>query len=304
MDMAAIVLRQTIVMFLYILCGYTLYKKKIISEAGSKDVASLLVKLTIPAVIVNSFCVEFSTEKLMEFGASAFLGALALLVAMIISKVIFWKNPLDEFGAAFSNASFMGIPLVRATFGEEAVFYLVSIAAILNVLQATYGVFLLTKKKSAVSLKSIMTNPIMVGAILGVLIFVTGLGTRIPGVVKSAVGGLASVNGPLAMVVLGVYLAKSDLKVMVTSGHLYWFSLVRLILIPLATVAVFMVIPGFSSVKISIMFAAAASAGANVAVYAQLNGQDYPYACQTVALSTVLSIISIPAILMAASLVL
>ncbi len=54
----------------------------------------------------------------------------------------------------------------------------------------------------------------------------------------------------------------------------------------------------------AVLCAAAAPVGVNVAVYAQLNDLNYPYACQTVVLSIVLSVISLPFILMAARIVL
>lgn len=63
MGASAQVFRQLCMMLLYMLAGYTLHKKKILTEAGSKELAAMLVKLIIPAVIVNSFCSEYTPEK-------------------------------------------------------------------------------------------------------------------------------------------------------------------------------------------------------------------------------------------------
>ena len=76
------------------------------------------------------------------------------------------KSAAREFGTAFSNAGFTGIPLVQMTLGSDAVFYVASFVALINILQWTYGVLILTKGKSAVSTKKIVKNPILIALII------------------------------------------------------------------------------------------------------------------------------------------
>lgn len=304
MDAAIIAVKQTAVMFLYMIAGWTLFKSGTLSERGSKDMAALLVWLIIPAVIINSFLVECTPERLIALGESTLLAVVSLGLAILISRLVFPKKPIEDFGAAFSNAGFMGIPLVKAALGSEAVFYLVAITALLNILQGTYGVSVLTGGKKKAPLRTILRNPILVGSVIGLVLFLTGLGSRMPVVVSTAVNGIASMNAPLAMLVLGVYMAKSPLVQLFTNKNSYYVSLWRLLLIPAATLAAFAVLPVSAEVKTAVLLAAAAPIGANVAVYAQLNDLDYGYACQTVALSTVLSIVTLPLISLLGTLVL
>lgn len=91
-----------------------------------------------------------------------------------------------------------------------------------------------------------------------------------------------------------MYLAQTRLDRLVTCGKLYLFSAVRLLLIPCLTVPLLALLPGEAALKMAVMIAAAAPAGANVAIYAQLYGCDYAYACETVTQSTVLSIVTLP----------
>ena len=76
------------------------------------------------------------------------------------------KSAVREFGTAFSNAGFIGIPLVQMTLGSDAVFYVASYVALINIFQWTYGVLILTKDKSAVSAKKIVKNPILIALII------------------------------------------------------------------------------------------------------------------------------------------
>lgn len=301
MYMAMIVFRQTLVMFLYMLAGFSLFKAKKLTVQGSRDMATLLLWLVLPTAIINSFCVEFSMVKLQQLLFSSLLGALSLLLAIAAARLLFHKSPIDNFAAAFSNAGFMGIPLVSASLGSEAVFYLAGIIAMLNILQWTYGVGVLTGKKGSLSLKSILYNPIMFGTLVGLALFVTGIGAKLPAVISTTLSGLAALNAPLAMLILGCYLAQTRIKDMFTTPRLYWLSAVRLVVIPLATLLVFWLLPLAAEIKLAVFIAASAPVGANVAVYAQLHGLDYPYACQTVSLSTIFSVVSLPLMLIAAN---
>lgn len=304
MELAMIVLRQTLVMFLFMLAGFLLFKGKKITVQGSRDMAALLLWLVVPTMLLNSFCMEFSVEKLRLFALSALLGALALGLAIAAARLLFRDRPIDDLAAAFSNAGFMGIPLVQAAVGPEAVFFLVGIIAILNVLQWTYGVRILTGKRGSLSLRGILCNPIMAGTLIGFVLFVTGLGARLPNVVSTALGGIAAMNAPLGMLILGCYLAQTRLKEIFTTPRLYRLSAVRLIIIPLITLLVFWPLPVEREIKLAVFIAAGAPVGVNVAVYAQLYGMDYPYACQAISLSTLLSTITLPLMLLGANIIL
>lgn len=297
MELAAIILKQTLTMAIYMAIGFFLFKSGKITKEGSKNIAALLLWIVLPAVIVNSFCVSYSAEKLGQFFVSFLLSAAALFAAIVIARLIYKDAPIDHFAAAFSNAGFMGIPLVKASFGDEAVFFLVGFVALLNLMQWTYGVSLLKKEKAHIRIKEVVLNPIFIGIFVDFALFITGLGAKLPAVIRGAVSGVAGLNGPLAMIVLGVYLAQCDLKTTFTRPRLYGLSAVRLVLIPLVMLFLLLVVPIDSTIKLVILTAAAAPVGSNVAVYAQLHDADYPYACQTVALSTVLSVVTLTLVL-------
>ena len=303
MEVAYIVFRQTVVMFLYMFAGYVLYNTGKLTVKGSKDIANMLVWLVIPVVIINSFCVEYSRAKMIQLAQSALLSALGIAAAMVIAAVIFRKHPVDNFGCAFSNAGFIGIPLVQAALGDKAVFYIVAIVALMNLLQWSYGVSVITGERSAVGLRHLIINPIFASIVIGLALFLTGTGAHLPDIITSSLNGMAALNAPLSMTVLGTYLAQSDIKKMLTLGHLYFVSAVRLLIIPAVTLILFRFIPVDYALFIAVFITLSTPAGANVAVYAQLYDADYPYACQVVAITTLLSIVTLPFMIMAASLV-
>lgn len=297
MEIVSLLFRQNIIMFLYLFIGYALYKKKIITARGSGEIGKLLLYVIMPAAIIKSYIKDYSAEMLTGFLVSFAAALGALLLAMLVSGLVFHKkSAIRQFGAAFSNAGFIGIPLVQMTLGEEAVFYVASFVAILNILQWTYGVFIMTGDRKQISLKKITTNPIAVSLVIGLMLFF--LPIRLPDLVTGMIGTLASTNGPLAMIVLGAYLAQVPLKELFTDKLTYLCAAVRLLLIPVLTMLCLFAIPdGFGTVRLAVMLAAAAPVGSNVAIFAQIYGKEYTDAVKDVCLSTVLSILTMPVVI-------
>ena len=116
--MALIILQQIVIMSLYMLCGYWLYKTGKITDEGSKSIANLLPWAVIPSTLINSFLIEYSDEKMKLLMISFGMAALTLLVAAVIGFVFFRNSGIECFAATFSNAGFIGIPLVQASIGS------------------------------------------------------------------------------------------------------------------------------------------------------------------------------------------
>lgn len=292
-----IVLRQSIIMFVYMAIGGLLFKKGLITKEGSKSLANLLLYAVLPCVVVKSFCVARTPERMSGLLVS-FLAALGiLLLAMAVSHLLFQKNPIDDFGAAFSNAGFMGFPLVAAVQGSEAIFYAAGFVALLNALQWTYGQSLISGDPSYRSPKAILKNPLVLSLLLGILIFCFEL--PVPAIASDLLAALAALNAPLAMVILGVYLAQTDAKTLFNDPHLYVVAAARLVLIPLLTARMLKLLPAqYAAITTTLVIVAAAPIGSNVAVYAQKLGKDYAYAVRGVCLSTLLSAITMPLLML------
>lgn len=296
MENALIILKQIFIMFFYMAIGCILYRRKLVSKEGSKSMAHLLLYVVLPCVVIRSFCVEQTPEKTQRLLFSMLGAVILLLLAMIISHVLFRKNAMDNFGASFSNAGFMGFPLITAVLGSDAVFYAAGFVAFLNVLQWTYGQGLLVEDWKLCSPKMVIKNPLVLALLVGMLIFF--LGIPLPSVLQSGISSLATLNGPLAMIILGIYLAQTDAKSMFMDRHLYLVSAVRLLLIPLASLMLMkLCFKGNDDIAVSLMIACCAPIGSNVAVYAQKLNLDYTYAVKLVCLSTILSIITMPLII-------
>lgn len=289
-----ILLKQIIIMFLLIGVGFVLYKKGYISEQGSKDLGAILLRVVIPCVIIKSYMAEFSTEKLKELGISALLALLSLVIAMVVSYFVFGRRkPIANFAASFCNAGFIGIPLVQAVFGDQSVFYIAAYITLLNIFQWTYGALVMTGNKEVIKIKTILLNPVLIGVVIGILIFISQL--PVHETITKTVGYIANMNTPIAMLILGVYLGKTDIKSIFIDLSIYPCVLLRLLIIPAITLVIFKFIPVVNEEIVMVaLIAACTPVGANIAIFAQQFGKDYLLSVKTVCLSTILSIITIP----------
>ncbi len=297
MEIVVLLLRQNLVMLVYMMIGYFLYKKKLVSAGGSADIGRILLYIVMPAAILKSYLADFSQERLEGLFVSFLAALLSLLLSIAAARIAFSKEQgIERFGAAFSNAGFIGIPLVQMTLGEEAEFYVSSYVALLNILQWTYGLVTITGDRSLISVKRLRTNPILLSFLAGIALFL--LPVSLPETAENVVGTIAAMNGPLAMIVLGVYLGQVPLRSLFSGRVVYRCALVRLIVIPVLTMALLFVFPEkYHMLKLTILIAASAPVGSNVSIFAQLYGQDYMQSVKEVTLSTLLCIITLPLIL-------
>ena len=172
MEIVVLLLRQNLVMLVYMMIGYYLYKKKLVSAGGSADIGRILLYIVMPAAILKSYLADFSRERLEGLFVSFLAALLSLLLSIAAARIAFSKEQgIERFGAAFSNAGFIGIPLVQMTLGEEAVFYVSSYVALLNILQWTYGLVTITGNRSLISVKRLRTNPILLSFLAGIALF-------------------------------------------------------------------------------------------------------------------------------------
>lgn len=317
METMLTILWQVVTMILLAAVGFLMFRCGKISQEGSKALGNLLIYLSLPCVIINSFLVERTPERITGLFVSAGMAALILALSMALSRLILGRHAIDNFAGSFANPGFFGVPLIEASIGSGGVFYIAAFIAFLNLLQWTYGVSLLEnsdcqgllpkaderkkfgnidlrKQAAALGLR-LMKAPFMIAILIGVFFFLTGI--PMPSVARKCVGYIAGLNTPIAMFSIGIYMAQTDILKMFRKPRLYLVSLVRMVIIPAASLGLLAPLPAsMNPLKLALLIAAACPVGSNVAVYAQLHDRDYGYAVETVVISTLLSILTLPLI--------
>ena len=271
-------IKQVLSMFLLSGVGYTLFKTKKLTLENNKALGTLLIYLSLPCVIIKGFLIERTPEHMTGLLISAVAAAVILALSIFISRLFFKKDAIAGFATAFSNPGFYGIPLIVVCLGNGAVFYVASFISFLNLLQWTYGVSIMTGQKplQSLSLKKVLTAPFMIATLIGLVLFFSGI--TLPSFITDSITAIAGLDTPLAMFTTGVYLAQTDLLKMFKRLSLYKVSALRLVVIPLAALAILSLLPvKLYYMKLALLLCAACPVGSNVAVYAQLHNQDYSH---------------------------
>ncbi len=292
--MITILLKQIIIMFALMAIGFIFFKKKMITVQGSSDMGKILLYLVIPVVIIQSFWIPKTPEKTTELFYSILLSFIAMVISVVISYIFFGKEDgISTFSSAFSNAAFIGIPLVTATISEEAAFFIAMMIVLINALQWTIGVYMISKDKNAIHIKKIITNPIVISVVIGLILYFSGIPQ--PEIMTSLFSNIKGINTALAMIISGAYLAQSDLLEMLKKKNTYLVCLFRLLIIPLLILIILYILPiGTLDIKLTIVIASACPVGSNVAIFAQQYNKNYTEAVEQVCLSTILCLITLP----------
>ena len=148
------------------------------------------------------------------------------------------------------------------------------------------------------NLKSILLNPGIIGLVFGLPIYFLRL--ELPGIIAEPLGYLADLNTPLAMLVVGSYIAKVDFHSFVSDISVYKASFFRLIAAPALFLLILLAIQPGEELFISNVIQASAPVAANAVLFAVTFKRDSALASKLVAVSTALSIITIPVMTVAA----
>lgn len=136
------------------------------------------------------------------------------------------------------NTGNLGIPLVFALLGQEALIHAVVISTVVQISHFTLGVWLLSGQ---FSLKAILSNASIIALIVGIAWVATGWHT--PAVVTNTVDLLAGMTIPVMLLLLGKSLSTIDLRELGRLGTIAGLSAGRVLLGLGSALAVVAVLP-------------------------------------------------------------
>ena len=293
-DVVLLLVQQVAVMFLLMMVGYAAFRAKLVNSQGVKQISNVALYVATPAMVLNSFLAEFEMQKLVRAGWTFLFSGITFLFGLILVKTVFRKlNNVGKFAVLFSNVGFMGIPLVQMVLGQEYVFYMAMVVAMMTLLTFTYGMYLVSGDRAMMSLKKVMTNPPIIAVFLGLLIYC--LQIPVPSVLQRTFSMLSGTTAPLSMMVLGCYLAEADLKAVFREKGTYLILLGRLVLVPVLVLAALKLVPAsLNEIKAVTLIAASTPVAGALGMLTQQYGGDYAYGAGVVSLSTILSLITMP----------
>ena len=323
MDLFSPVLNQMVYLFGFIIIGYVLYKLKAVPENAMTTLSKLESTLFIPCLVLGTFINGFTAEKLRISG-TLFLLSTAMLfimipVAMLISRLVYrgdeYLQKIATYGLTFANFGYMGNAVMSAVFPDIFAEYQIFVMPLwIGIYTWAVPALLISDGRSATAasekrrpsprdiakrLKPLL-NPMFIAMLIGMALGLSGLGRYIPKSVMSIITVSGDCMSPVAMLLTGMTVAASDLRMLLSKPRTYVLSAIRLIAIPLLFVLIFSVLPK-GDIFSDTFFACAVCAlamplGLNTIVVPKGYGKDTTDAAGMALISHTLSIATIPLI--------
>lgn len=306
--MFILIFEQLLKMFFIMLLAFICYKIKLVDQNGNRSISNLLLMVVNPLLIITVYQdTEYDPDMvrglLLAFAAALVTHILGILISTFLIRPSSGPDcSIERFNSMYSNCGFIGIPLVNSVLGSSGVFFITAYMVVFNLFTWTHGIILMEKKCSLKNMKEGIFSPMFLSTIAAVALFF--LRIRIPSVVLDSMNYVADMNTPLAMMVAGFSVAQSDLGKTLRNARIYFIAFIKLILIPVLMIAVLRLMSLPSEVATTILIGAACPAATTGTMMAIRYKQNYTYSSELFAMTTVLSVITIPAVVLLAETIL
>ncbi|QSX07729.1 AEC family transporter [Alkalibacter rhizosphaerae] len=286
-------------LFVVGLAGFFGRRRNIITKEMADNIPKFITHITLPALFVVAMQLPFTWNRISNLGYLAITAVVAyaiqFLMAFLIPFLLKERHSRDkgvyQFMMIFSNAAFMGFPVLLSVFGQEAIFYGAIFNIPFNALVFTLGVYLMEKGKTTFNARKFLSPP-LIATFLGFLLFL--LSVEVPGWLSKPLTMVGEMTTPLSMIFIGASLSAVNLPKIFVNKKLYVVTLFRLLVIPLG---LFMILRPFIDdtmilgIPVIIM---AMPVAALCAILAKAYDSNVELAAEGIFMSTSLSMVTIP----------
>ena len=295
--------QKMLIMVLMMAVGFVAGKAKVMTEESNHSLSVIINKITMPCMVLYSALNNehaLSNAQVMELVVLA-LGSYVVLILLsklftLIVRPEKGHRGLYEFILIFANQGFIGIPVISAVYGTDAVFYLSIFIIVFFLVLYSYGTCLVQE----IPMKNVdfrqMLSPMMIASVLGLVLYLCNV--RLPQILTDTIGSLSQVSTPGAMLMTGAALTAIPLKGLFRNGRLFLASAAKLLLVPIALNLVFRLFIKDEMMLGIVTLASAMPVASNLSLLAAQYGKDEDLAASAVFITTVLSVVTIPLVAM------
>ena len=293
-----VLLQQMGILFVYMMIGYVACKKEYFDQEFGKKLSWLVVNVANPMLAISAVVNNEEQIAKKDFYVTVLLAicfyAFFLILAQILPRLIGVQKAdigVYKMMTTFNNIGFMGFPVIAAAYGNGALIYAVPFSIMFNILCYTWGIQTLCGGGEKGNWKRIINIGTISGIISIVLFFMQ---IPVPKMICSLSAGLSNLTGPLSMLVIGISIAAMELKDLFTDVKLLKFAFIKLLVVPVAAMLLVCRVIDNQLICEVFLVMMATPAASMCAMLSQQYGGDYELAAKGVALTTILSVVTMP----------
>ena len=309
-----IILNQMVMLFGMMAVGYFLWKKEWLDEESRSHISRLTVNILNPALIISSVIgKELGDDMDLMFQDAILMGicyGAFIVTGLILSHTLCKKKEdrsMYQLMTIFQNSGFMGIPIIRSMLGDGAIIYLSFYILAFNVLLFSYGIYLARRaarecgnavdtRESLTDALRRMISPSTVSCVVALLLFF--LQIPVPETVETFCDYMGDATIPMAMILIGIMIAKADLKEIFLQPGLYIYTALRMLAMPIAVILLAKNLNFAYEPFMVFAIQIAMPLGTIVPVVAEPYGANTKCAVDAIVLTTLVSFITIPVCLL------
>ena len=294
-----VVLEQMVMIFILILTGFVLYKKKMISDSASKDLSALVVNVCSPGLVIVSMFNDLSQIPRENVIFVGIIGVVFYLFLIFFGYFFVWVLKVPEhlrnayvLMTVFGNTGFIGIPVALAIIGPESMVYVIVFNFLFNLTIFTFGIMLLKKDNQGKkqSWKDYL-SPGLIACIIAFAIYWFQL--KLPEEIETLAGYYGNACTLLSMIVIGISLAGMKVKDMLKNRRLLVFVFIRFIAFPILLALALRPVLSDLLMREVVILMAALPVGNFPAMLCEQYGRDPKPIAEGIVVTTILSVFTI-----------
>ena len=304
-----IVIRQIAQFILFAGIGVIAAKTNIITRENIGMLSKLVVRIALPLYIftntINGATRGDLPDSWVVILLTVVLYAVAYVTAAGLAKAFRLEgNRKQVFKACtmFGNIGFMGIPIVASLFPETAMLYVALFTIPDQLILWTVGVVLTSpvegKHAVALNAKTVgkkMLNPMNFAILLAVLLVL--LNAHLPETLGTSFTRVGQMATPLAMIYLGAMFCFIDIPQYLRRPEFYVEAVVKMVAVPVLFYLLLHALPGIrEDIAVTLSVLLAMPTMTTIAMQAEIQRSDADYSSGMVFMTTLLSIVTIPAV--------
>lgn len=308
-----IILSQIFILAVVVIIGAIAAKFKVLTPESKDMLSKVIFNISLPLMLFTNFLKLESTPRLLAnimivILVSGFVILFLFLMGWLATRIFKIKGreaAIFRAHSMFGNTIFLGFPLITALYGAEGLLYASMFQLISNLIMWTLGVVVLTHGNGTSWKKNLIRviNPNTIATLTGLLFFL--LSIKLPALLIKPLSELGSANTWLCMLYIGAMLAFSNAGDLLGKKSLYIISCNRLLFVPAILISLFAVLSAMAGIAPDklvtsvIILEASMPCMASVVIMAKELGADDHLAVGNVFVSTLLSIVTLPIVMMA-----